>query len=223
MILIEITGWAGKILPAVALKREVELMKEKLTVAVCMVLCAVLFASVVVGGIQIGSCMDSEPTPGDLGHVEIGEGTELAPVQDEDAGADQQLPWTQEEVEMLAKTVWAEARGVPSTAQQAAVIWCVLNRLDAGEYGDTIAEVVSAPYQFAYNVESPVLGEFLVLTEDVLIRWSAEKSGEQDVGRTLPADYLFFEGDGVFNHFRKEYEKTGETWGWTLPDPYEGG
>ena len=53
--------------------------------------------------------------------------------------------------------------------------------------------------------------------------WGAEKAGEEDVGRTLPADYLFFEGDGAENHFRKEYEKTGETWDWSLPDPYEGG
>lgn len=43
-----------------------------------------------------------------------------------------------------------------------------------------------------------------------------------DVGRVLPADYLFFEGDGQHNHFRKGYIKTGETWGWTLESPYEG-
>ena len=47
MILIEITGWAGKILPAVALKREVVPMKEKLVVAVCLTLCAVLFLSLI--------------------------------------------------------------------------------------------------------------------------------------------------------------------------------
>lgn len=123
---------------------------------------------------------------------------------------------------MLAKTVWAEARGVKSKAQQAAVVWCVLNRVDAGGYGETIAEVVSAPYQFAYDPESPVTGEFLILAEDVLLRWGAEKAGDEDVGRTLPADYLFFDGDGAENHFRKEYEKTGETWDWSLPDPYEG-
>lgn len=40
------------------------------------------------------------------------------------------------------------------------------------------------------------------------------------MGRTLPEDYLFFEGDGLENHFRKEYEKTGDTWDWSLPDPY---
>ena len=76
--------------------------------------------------------------------------------------------YTERDVEMLAKTIWAEARGVPSDAEKAAVAWCALNRLDAGTYGET----------------------------------------------------LFFEGDGLRNHFRKTYEKTGATWDWSLPDPY---
>lgn len=223
MILTEITGWAGKILPAVALKREVVPMKEKLVVAVCLTLCAVLFASVTIGGLRLGAEADEESAPGDLVQIEIGEGSVLLPALDDGASDEPEAPWTYQEIEMLAKTVWAEARGVKSTAQQAAVVWCVLNRVDAGGYGETIAEVVSAPYQFAYDPASPVTGEFLILAEDVLLRWGAEKAGEEDVGRTLPADYLFFEGDGVENHFRKEYEKNGETWDWSLPDPYEGG
>lgn len=81
--------------------------------------------------------------------------------------------YTERDVEMLAKTIWAEARGVPSDAEKAAVAWCALNRLDAGTYGET-----------------------------------------------LPEDYFFFEGDGLRNHFRKTYEKTGATWDWSLPDPY---
>lgn len=198
-------------------------MKEKLVVAVCLTLCAVLFASVTVGGLRLGTEADEESAPGDLVQIEIGEGSVLLPALDDGASDEPETPWTYQEIEMLAKTIWAEARGVKSTAQQAAVVWCVLNRVDAGGYGETIAEVVSAPYQFAYDPASPVTGEFLILAEDVLLRWGAEKAGEEDVGRTLPADYLFFEGDGAENHFRKEYEKTGETWDWSLPDPYEGG
>lgn len=190
-------------------------MKEKAITVICCALCVVVFATVGLapesaGGVEI----NESPAP----VVTLSPTPELTPSSPDDPA----LPWTYEEVEILAKTVWAEARGVPGTAQKAAVIWCVLNRVDAGGFGDTIAEVVSAPNQFAYSPDSPVWGEFLVLAEDVLIRWRAEKSGEQDVGRTLPADYLFFEGDGAENYFRKEYEKTGETWGWTLPDPYKG-
>lgn len=191
--------------------------------SVCLVLCVFIFASAFVDGSQIDVCTDSENIPGNLGHIGIvvGKGMSSEPAPKEDVYL--QLPWTQEEVQMLAKTVWAEARGVPGTAQKAAVVWCVLNRLDAGGFGNTISEVVSASKQFAYAPETPVWGDFLDLSEDVLIRWSAEKAGKEDVGRTLPADYLFFRGDGKVNHFRKEYEKTEETWDWSLPDPYEGG
>lgn len=197
-------------------------MKERTITIACGALCALVFASALfTPGRARGEAFDEY------------EGVAAHPVQILDPTptltaspvptASPYPGWTEEEVEMLAKTVWAEARGVKSKAQQAAVVWCVLNRVDAGGYGETIAEVVSAPYQFAYDPESPVTGEFLILAENVLLRWGAEKAGEEDVGRTLPADYLFFEGDGVENHFRKEYEKTGETWDWSLPDPYEGG
>lgn len=199
-------------------------MKEKLVVAVCLTLCAVLFASVTIGGLRLGAEADEESAPGDLVQIEIGEGSVLLPALDDGASDEPEAPWTYQEIEMLAKTVWAEARGVPSTARQAAVAWCALNRLDVGTFGDTLAEVLSKPYQFAYDPASPVTDEFLALADDVLHRWYLEQNGVEDVGRTLPEDYLFFEGDGLENHFRKEYEKTGDTWDWSLPDPYgEGG
>ena len=117
--------------------------------------------------------------------------------------------------------MWAEARGVESRAEQAAVVWCILNRVDAGTWGDTISQVVTYPSQFAWDPASPVEAEFVELAEDVCRRWAAEKAGASDVGRTLPAGYLYFEGDGERNHFRTEWEKDqGRTWDWSLPDPY---
>lgn len=192
-------------------------MKEKAITLICCVLCVAIFATV---GLEPNSAggAELEETPAPL----LSTTPTPEPMSSPEAAA---LPWTYEEVEMLAKTIWAEARGVPSTARQAAVAWCALNRLDAGGYGDTLAEVLSKPYQFAYDPASPVTDEFLALADDVLCRWYLEKTGAQDVGRTLPEDYLFFEGDGLENHFRKEYEKTSDTWDWSLPDPYgeEGG
>ena len=192
-------------------------MKEKAITLICCVLCVAIFATV---GLEPNSAggAELEETPAPL--LSITPTPE--PMSSPEAAA---LPWTYEEVEMLAKTIWAEARGVPSTARQAAVAWCALNRLDVGTFGDTLAEVLSKPYQFAYDPASPVTDEFLALADDVLYRWYLEKTGVEDVGRTLPEDYLFFEGDGLENHFRKEYEKTGDTWDWSLPDPYgeEGG
>ena len=66
----------------------------------------------------------------------------------------------------------------------------------------------------------PVDDEIKALCEDVLTRWYAEKDGEADTGRVLPSDYLWFSGDGKHNYFRNAY-KGGETWGWSLPSPYE--
>lgn len=131
---------------------------------------------------------------------------------------------------MLAQTIYAEANvlhwygeryGMSYRARQAAVAWVALNRLDAGGYGDTLAEVLSRPNQFAYDPDTPVTNEMMDLARDVVDRWWAEKQGEVDVGRTIPTDYLYFDGDGKENHFRKEYRGTNEEWNWGLPDPYK--
>lgn len=140
----------------------------------------------------------------------------------EEAGAP--VLWTEADLELIAQTVWAEARGIKSRAEQAAVVWCILNRVDTGTWGDTISKVVTSPSQFAWDPHSPVEAEFVELAEDVCRRWAAEKAGASDVGRTLPAEYLYFEGDGRHNHFRTEWEKDlGSVWDWSLPDPYKEG
>lgn len=129
----------------------------------------------------------------------------------------------QKDIEMLAKLIWGEARGVKSKTQQAAVIWCVLNRVDSTGYacGDSIAHVVTFPNQFqGYNVNYPATAEFKELAEDVLTRWYAEKAGYINTGRVLPLEYQWFEGNGSTNTFRNAY-RNGTTWNWTLESPYE--
>ena len=128
--------------------------------------------------------------------------------------------YSESDVELIAKTVWQEARGIPSKAEQAAVVWCILNRVDDDRWGDTIAEVVTAPHQFAYDAGAPVTDELRQLAEDVLERWKREREGETEVGRVLPAGYVFFDGDGSHNHFRREYEHTGEYWEFKAESPY---
>ena len=128
--------------------------------------------------------------------------------------------YSESDVELIAKTVWQEARGIERKAEQAAVVWCILNRVDDDRWGDTIAEVVTAPHQFAYDAGAPVTDELRRLAEDVLERWRREKKGETDVGRVLPAEYVFFDGDGSHNHFRREYEHTGEYSGFEGENPY---
>ncbi len=126
-----------------------------------------------------------------------------------------------EDVEMLAKLIWGEARGVPSTEQKAAVVWCVLNRVDSPLYPDNIKAVVTQKYQFdGYDESYPLTDEFLKIAEDVLVRWHQEKAGAIDVGRVLPKEYLYFVGDGVLNYFSKEW-KSQDHYDWSLPSPYE--
>lgn len=149
-----------------------------------------------------------------------------APVETE-APAEPPLHYTEEEAVIMAKLLYREARGVSGIfcgvspeARQAAVLWCVLNRLDNGSYGNSIVEVVTALNQFVYDPQAPVTDNLLWLANDVLTRWSMEKNGETNVGRTLPADYYFFLGDGKENHFRKDFKDYDNTWDWSLPDPY---
>lgn len=123
--------------------------------------------------------------------------------------------------EYLAKTIYGEARGC-STTEQAAVVWCVLNRVDdeSGLWPDDIVAVVTQPSQFhGYDPDHPVVPEFLALAEDVLARWEIEDTCVGNVGRVLPQEYTYFSGDGRHNYFRTEYTG-GETWGWTAESPY---
>ena len=126
------------------------------------------------------------------------------------------------EAEVLAKTVYGEARGC-STTEQAAVIWCVLNRVDdeCAFWPDDIIGAATQPEQFhGYYAGNPVTQEHYELALDVIDRWQREKNGEADVGRVLPPEYLYFHGDGKHNHFRTEYTG-GQTWDWSLDSPYE--
>lgn len=88
----------------------------------------------------------------------------------------------------LAKMVWGEARGC-STTEQAATIWCVLNRYDSGDrfWADTVEGITTQPCQFyGYDPSNPVDPDILALVEDVLARWMAEKECVGSVGRVLP-------------------------------------
>lgn len=123
------------------------------------------------------------------------------------------------DIELCARLLWGEARGVKSKAEQAAVIWCVLNRLDAG-YASSIEGVITAKGQFTgYRKSNPITGELYELAEDVLMRYYLEKEGFTDTGRTLPKDYLWFTGYKGRNRFRNRY-RGGQYWDWSFPDPY---
>lgn len=121
--------------------------------------------------------------------------------------------YDQNELEMLAKTIWGEARGLDDY-ERSMVAWCILNRLDDGRYGDTLEEVITAPYQFAgYNSGFPVEEDILSLCKDVLNRWKGNEEG-----RTLPYEFVNFTGDGKHNYFT---DRDGNTYDFSAPNPYE--
>ena len=109
-----------------------------------------------------------------------------------------------EDVEAIARTLYGECRGVDSTAEKEAVVWVILNRLDAG-YSDTVLGVISAPGQFAgYDPGHPLWTDLVDIAERVLWMHHAENMGIT-VERVLPRDYLWFSGDGMRNTFRDAY------------------
>lgn len=128
---------------------------------------------------------------------------------------------TEEEIVLLAKMLWGEARGC-STTEQAACVWVALNRVGDPRWPDTLREVLLQPEQFrGLREDNPATEELMALAEDVLSRRARELAGETAVGRVIPEDYFFWAGDGKRNHFRKEYRDTA-TWSWEMEDPYVG-
>lgn len=127
------------------------------------------------------------------------------------------------DVELIAKTLYGECRGVQSKTEKAAVAWCILNRVDTTGYacGHSVEYVVTFKNQFqGYDVRHPVTPELKMLAEDVLIRHHREQEGEADVGRILPKEYIYFIGDMKRNYFTTEFLGK-DYWDWSLDSPYE--
>ena len=199
-------------------------MQKNKIMAIAALACA--FSGFGIGLLDVQQEAEAALLPNNLNTVEIV--PDLAVYSPEPEAATPAQPavepaklYTEADVEMLARLIYTEARGVRSKTEQAAVVWVVLNRLDnPNRLQKTIAEVVCAPYQFDYRPWAPVTDEFKALAADVLERWQADKSGVEDVGRVLPPEYQYFEGWGGRNWFSAKW-KSQEYWGWGLASPYE--
>lgn len=111
--------------------------------------------------------------------------------------------------ELAGRAVWGEAGGIQDEAQRAAVVWCACNRADA--WGMDIWDVLNVGAFHGLAIRGEVPDEHIELAREVLARWALEAEGWVDVGRALPEQYLYFEGDGVRNHYSTEYGG-GEYW-----------
>ena len=132
---------------------------------------------------------------------------------------DEKLLDFDKEIKMLAQVVYNEARGINSTMHKAAVVWCVLNRVDSSRFDDTISEVIKYPGAFAWSSNTKIEEQFIDLATDVVTRWLLEKEGYTEVGRVLPSEWLFFHGADGVNKFKKENKST-IYWDWSLGTPY---
>ena len=173
------------------------------------VLWAIAIVAAIVISIQEGRAQETPPARQEV----------TAPVAVYESPAPSAMHYNVLDVEVMAKILYREARGISSKTEQACVCWVICNRVDAG-YAGTPTEVMTSPSQFAYIENTPIDPELYALAGDVLERWNREKNGETDVGRVLPKDYLWFSGDGAHNHFRNQYSG-GSRWDYSLPSPYE--
>ena len=104
------------------------------------------------------------------------------------------------ERKMLAQTVYGEAVGEPPE-EQALVVWTVLNRLDDGRFGDSIAEILTRPNQFiGYSPKHPVTDAILAVVDNALKAYA-----DGDSAPTLPpyaksGSYLYFSCDKAHTH-----------------------
>lgn len=127
----------------------------------------------------------------------------------------------EEEIEALCKVVWGEATGC-NLEQQAAVVWCVLNRVEDERFPNDIISVLEQQGQFnGYSFSYPVDGQIYVLVVDVFNRWSIEQESLGSVGRVIPKEYMWFAGTGTENVFRDSYDGNYNIWDWSLESPYK--
>jgi spore germination cell wall hydrolase CwlJ-like protein len=149
-----------------------------ITLAVAILLCAGYVAMISDTSAEQSATLTEEPTP-----------------EQKNVSEDDPVPprkWTYDDVDVISRMVWGEARGV-SRDEQKLVVWTVINRIENGRYGTSLIGIVTAPSQFhGYSPKFPVAEEIKEMVIEVLEAWDR---GEQALiyppFATTP-DYLYF-------------------------------
>ena len=130
-------------------------------------------------------------------------------------------PYDEGQAVALAQLMYAEARGC-SKREQSMVAWTVLNRVDINFDGQNgFWEVITAPDQFAYNVNGPFEQYEYEMATEILRYWAAEKDGIENSIRTLPHEYVYYHANAEHTHNMFGItESQSELW-FGLPDPYQ--
>ena len=102
------------------------------------------------------------------------------------------------------------------------VAWTVLNRVDINFDGQNgFWEVITAPDQFAYNVNGPFEQYEYEMATEILQYWAAEKDGIKNSIRTLPHEYLYYHANAENTHNMFGITESQSQLWFGLPDPYE--
>ena len=119
--------------------------------------------------------------------------------------------FTNREIEMLAQTVWGEARGL-SPDEQRLVAWTVFQRVDAThKWGDNLEDVITQPVQFVgYSENHPVCPVIYALVYEELIKWYNGYDPPTLYPFATSVPYFFFDSDPStspvpHNWFREDY------------------
>jgi hypothetical protein len=110
------------------------------------------------------------------------------------------------EIDMLAKTVWAEARGC-SRDEWRLVAWTVLQRVDDDRWPDSVEGVVTARHQFAYNEANPVDDDIRAVCAAEFADWRLGATAPTVAPYAPESPYYFFDGDSRHNWFRKDWKR----------------
>jgi len=114
------------------------------------------------------------------------------------------------EAEYIAKVLYGMARN-HSAADQKAVVWCVLNRVEHRSYPNTIKEVCEQPKQWiGYSSENPVLTELYDLALTELKTWHS------DGHRPMSSEYIYLTWSSKEILLRDAFEENKNTHYWRI-------
>lgn len=116
--------------------------------------------------------------------------------------------------EVAGRLIWGEGGAVSDAANRHAALWTAINRVDA--WGGTLLERMTEENAFhGLGVVGDVPERFVQEARLIIALWEMEREGwiipVGDFPAGLPERFLFFEGDGVTNHFSTNFGG-GEYW-----------
>lgn len=127
----------------------------------------------------------------------------------------------EEEVVKLAILIEGEGGGLESLTELSEIAWNVVNRIYYSGCPDNVIGVITQEGQFDGYTEGGTYSERSYwMANDVLARFERELQGEENVGRTLPKEYLFFYGDGVHNYYSIKENGAAYAWFPSMESPY---